>query len=136
METILLSIKPEYAELILAGTKQFEYRKRLATKPVEKIIIYETEPTMLIVGEVTVIETISGPPDSLWERTKERGGISPAKYQDYFMGCDTACAYHLGKVKRYRKPKKLSDFNIQHPPQSFVYITKNGEQILFSSEKS
>jgi len=127
METILLSIKPEYVELILAGTKQFEYRKKLATKPVEKIIIYETEPTMRIVGEVTVIETIAEPPDSLWERTKEQAGISPSKYQDYFMGCDTAYAYRLGKVTKYRHPKTLADFNIQHPPQSFVYVSKTDE---------
>jgi len=123
METILLSIKPEYVELILAGTKQFEFRKRLASKPVEKIIIYETEPTMRIVGEAIVIETISESPDSLWERTKELGGISPSKYQDYFMGCDVANAYRLGKVTKYNNPKKLADFNIQHPPQSFIYIS-------------
>jgi len=126
METILLSIKPEYVELILAGIKQFEYRKRLATKPVEKIIIYETEPTMQIVGEVTVIETISASPDSLWEKTKEQAGISPSKYQDYFMGCDTANAYRLGEVTKYSNPKKLADFNIQHPPQSFIYVSKTG----------
>ena len=124
METILLSVKPEYAKRILAGTKQFEYRKRLATKPVEKIIIYETVPTMKIVGEVIVVETISEAPESLWEKTKEKAGISSLKYHDYFMGCDTAYAYRLGKVTRYTAPKMLADFNILHPPQSFIYITK------------
>ena len=124
METILLSIKPEYAERILEGTKQFEFRKRLATKPVGKIIIYETVPTMRIVGEAAVIETISESPDSLWERTKTQAGISFSKFKDYFMGYDTANAYRLGEVVKYSTPKKLADYNIQHPPQSFVYVSK------------
>jgi len=122
METILLSIKPEYAERILAGTKQFEYRKRLAARPVEKIIIYETVPTMQVVGEVSVIETISEPPDDLWEKTKNQAGISSSKFRDYFRGCDTAYAYRLGQVLRYDYPKELAEFNMQHPPQSFVYL--------------
>ena len=123
METILLSVNPEYVERILAGDKQYEYRKKLANKPVGKIIIYATEPVMQIVGEVRVLNILSCSPSALWEKTKTKAGISRAKYRLYFKGCKTANAYCLGEVKKYEKPKQLADFNIHQPPQSFIYLS-------------
>jgi len=71
-----LSIKPEYVEGILNETKKFEFRKRLADKSVERIIIYSTLPIKQVVGEVQVINTVSTSPTALWEMTKEKAGIS------------------------------------------------------------
>ena len=69
MESILLSINPEYAERILIGSKKYEFRKKLANKPVNKILIYSTTPIMKVVGEVEVVKTISSSPSALWEHT-------------------------------------------------------------------
>lgn len=42
---VLMPIKPEYAEQILAGTKTFEYRKtRFKRNNVDAIVIYVTSP--------------------------------------------------------------------------------------------
>ncbi|MDR2515236.1 MAG: hypothetical protein LBD02_08565 [Christensenellaceae bacterium] len=126
METILLSIKPEYVERIFKGTKLFEYRKRLPRKGVKKIIIYVTFPIMKVVGEVEIIESLSGSPSSIWEKTKNNSGISRAKYREYFSNCKTAYAYQLGSVHKFDEEKTLKDFGVSNPPQSFVYI-KNWE---------
>ncbi len=133
METIILSIKPEYAERILAGVKKYEFRKRLANRDVDKIIIYSTTPIMKVVGEVEVIGVISSSPSALWEHTKELAGISREKYRKYFKGCKTAYAYQLGKVIQYNPPKQLCEFSVKLPPQSFVYmsiehLTKNSSK--------
>lgn len=122
VETIMLSIKPEYVERVLAGLKKYEFRKRLATKPVDKIIIYSTAPIMKVVGEVEVVKTISSSPSVLWENTKKFAGISRDKYRKYFKGSKVAYAYQLGKVIRYDSPKELSEFSIKVPPQSFIYL--------------
>lgn len=122
MASILLSIKPEYVNQILAGSKKFEFRKRLANKSIEKILIYSTAPIMQVVGEVQIAETISASPTALWKLTKENAGITRKKYREYFKGCKTAYAYRLGQVTTYSPPKDLSDFNLDQPPQSFVYI--------------
>ncbi len=122
METILLSINPEYVEEIFNETKKFEFRKRLADKPINKIIIYATLPMKRVVGEVQVIDTMSASPSALWEMTKKKAGISREKYRSYFRGCKIAYAYCLGEVKKYHSPKELSEFNINQPPQSFVYL--------------
>lgn len=123
MESILLSINPEYVEKIFAGSKKYEFRKRLANKAVGKILMYSTAPIMKVVGEVQIVETISDSPTALWECTKKFAGISRDKYRKYFKGCKVAYAYRLGQVIRYDPPKELSEFNISLPPQSFVYLS-------------
>ncbi|NLZ49742.1 MAG: hypothetical protein GX895_13380 [Clostridiales bacterium] len=122
METILLAINPEYVEKIFAGTKKYEFRKRLASRAIDKILIYSTAPIMKVVGEVQIVETISSSPTALWERTKKFAGISRDKYRKYFKGCKVAYAYQLGQVIKYDPPKELQDFNISSPPQSFIYL--------------
>ena len=123
MESILLSINPEYAERILIGSKKYEFRKKLANKPVNKILIYSTTPIMKVVGEVEVVKTISSSPSALWEHTKKFAGISRDKFRKYFKGCKVAYAYELGKVIQYNPPKGLNDFNVGLPPQSFIYLS-------------
>jgi predicted transcriptional regulator len=122
MDAILLSIKPEYVNRILDGSKKYEFRKRLANKSINKILIYSTSPVMKIVGEVQVIDTVSASISELWEETKEESGIALDKFRSYFQGCKTAYAYQLGKVKKYDRPKELVEFNIKRAPQSFMYL--------------
>lgn len=123
MESILLSINPEYVERILAGTKKYEFRKRLTNRTINKILIYSTAPMMKVVGEVEIVKTISSSPSALWECTKKFAGISRDKYRQYFKGCKVAYAYQLGKVVQYDLPKELSEFGISFPPQSFIYLS-------------
>lgn len=128
MEAILLSINPEYVERIFAGSKKYEFRKRLANRSVDKILIYSTAPIMKVVGEVQVIKTISSSPTALWECTKKFAGISRDKYRKYFKGCKVAYAYQLGKVIQYDTPKDLSEIGISLPPQSFIYLSGRENQ--------
>lgn len=122
MKALLLSIKPEYVEKILKGTKKFEYRKRLAKEDVSIIYIYSTSPAMKVVASVQIIGRLSASPTALWEKTKLMAGISRAKYRDYFHGCKIAYAYELGKVEIFESEKNLSEFGIDTAPQSFAYI--------------
>ena len=122
MKALLLSIKPEYVERILQGTKKFEYRKRLAKEDVSVIYIYSTYPSMKVVGSDQVIGRLSASPTALWDKTKARAGISRAKYRDYFRGCKVAYAYELGEVTIFDNPQALSMYGLDSAPQSFAYI--------------
>ena len=51
---ILLSINPEYSSQILQGTKKYEYRRQIAKRAVDEILIYSTAPDMKIIGSVKV----------------------------------------------------------------------------------
>lgn len=122
MGTILLSIKPEYVNRIIEGTKKYEYRRRIAKKKVDLIIIYCTHPIMKIVATVEIKGIVYAAPSTLWEQTKFAAGISRKKYREYFKNCKVAYAYKLGKVSVYDIPKDLKDFNLSFAPQSFVYV--------------
>ncbi len=122
MKAILLSIKPEYVAKILAGTKKYEYRKRLAQTESSIMIVYSTSPVMKVVAKVEICNTLSAAPSTLWEQTKNEAGISRRKYREYFKGCKTAHAYKLGKVEVFEPPKELSEFNITVAPQSYMYV--------------
>lgn len=122
MCTILLSIKPEYSKNIFNGTKKYEFRKKLAKKNIDKIIVYSSSPDKMVIGEVEVLGTLSLKPSLLWEMTKREAGISRIKYGEYFKNCKNAYAYILGEYIEYNEPKTLSEFGVFCAPQSFVYI--------------
>lgn len=122
MSTILISIKPEYVEKIFDGNKKHEYRRRLANKAVDKMIIYCTAPIKAVVGEVVVVGTISDTPEKLREQTKDFAGISKEKYFKYFSGKEKANCYVLGDCVKYDQPKKLEDFGINVAPQTWLYV--------------
>ena len=122
MATILLSIKPEYANKIFDGQKRYEYRKRIPKKEVSKIIVYSSAPKQAVIGEIEVIKTLKMKPTPLWNSTKANAGISRSKYRKYFSGCTAAYAFVIGSFEKYPTSKSLADFNIQSAPQSFVYL--------------
>lgn len=122
MCTVLLPIKPEYANRIIDKSKLYEYRKNSCKKKIDKIVIYSTAPVKKIIGEVEVKEVICDSPDRLWEKTENYSGISKSKYMKYFEHKSIAYAYKLGKVIAYDNPKELKDIGICFYPQSYVYL--------------
>lgn len=119
---LLMSINPQHVNNILAGTKRFEYRKTKCKEDVDSIIIYSTSPVMQIVAEVEVTGIIQDSPQTVWTKTSSASGIDKDFFDSYYSGRDTAVAYALGKVKRFKKPRQLSDFGLKSAPQSYVYI--------------
>ncbi len=124
MSKILLSIKPEYVERILNGTKQYEFRKRLA-KDVTKIVVYSTAPVKRVVAEVEVVGTIECAEQKLWDLTHEHAGIDRKRFHEYFCDCKNACAYVLGNVDIFDSPKSLEEYGLSLAPQSFIYIIED-----------
>ncbi len=125
MASILLSIKPEFAEKILRGEKRYEFRRKLCQKEVDKIYIYETSPVKRVVGEAVVIEKLQGDKEMIWERTKDFAGVTREGFEQYFADMKTAGAYCLGKVTAYEIAKNIKSFGISAAPQSFVYVEES-----------
>lgn len=122
MNSIIISINPKHVKNILNGTKKYEYRTIKAKKKINKIIIYETSPIKKIVAEVELIEILENTPSIIWQSTKNFSGIDKDFFDNYFKNRNNAYAYKLGEIKKYDRPKKLSDFGLTVAPQSFVYI--------------
>ncbi|SDD60230.1 ASCH domain-containing protein [Peptococcus niger] len=122
MSTMLLSIKPKYANVILQGKKEYEFRKKRCRDGVTKIVFYSSSPQKQVVGEAEIKEIIEGSPTKIWEIAKHAAGITRKAFYDYYRGRHTAVAYKLKNVVVYEEPKELSDYGISHAPQSYVYL--------------
>ncbi|MDI6796821.1 MAG: ASCH domain-containing protein, partial [Desulfatibacillaceae bacterium] len=107
---VLLSIKPEYANKIMAGDKQYEFRKgRFKRGGIQTIIVYATLPVGKVIGEFSVDDILEGTPESLWEKTHETAGISRANFTNYFANSFIGFAIKVGKVKCYDHPIDINE---------------------------
>ena len=122
MATVLLAIKPEFVERIFSGEKKFEFRRNVARRAVDNIVIYATRPVCAVVGVVDVCGIVSGAPDVVWAQTCVSAGIGRDFFDSYFRGRDVAYAYKLGRVVRFDVPRPLTDFGVRTAPQGLVYI--------------
>ncbi len=119
---MLLSINPEHVENIFNGKKLYEFRKVRCKDTVDRIIIYATAPQQMVVGEAEIDGIIEDEINAVWRQTKDFAGISYAFFRSYYKGKKKAVAYRLRNVAEYDQPKKLSEYGIVYPPQSFIYL--------------
>ncbi len=119
---IMLSIHPEFVEEILNKEKEYEYRRKIPKKPIEKIYIYATFPVKKVVAEATVSEIIKLPPKELWEATQNKAGVDEEYFNKYFSDSFIGYAYKLSNIKIYEVPLDVSSFGLKNAPQSFVYL--------------
>lgn len=122
----LLSIRPVYANQILAGTKTIELRKSamgLAARDV--VLVYSSAPEQQLSFwfRIRAVETL--PIAQMWERHANLLGISHDDYQNYFADAATATGLHVGETHALR-PIPLAE--IQRavpgfvPPQGMIWL--------------
>lgn len=121
----MLSIKPKYSDLIVAGTKRVEFRRVWAAHEVGLIAVYSSTPTQRIVALVNVTEVVRASPTKLWSYCSARGGaLTKKELRAYLEGKAEGYAVLLGKVRKLKKPldpnRLVSGFSA---PQSFRYLT-------------
>lgn len=124
MKTVLLSIKPEFAEKIFDGTKKYEFRKSIfKNSDVQKVIVYASSPVQKVIGEFSIVDILNDDIETIWKKTALQSGITHDFYLSYFANKEKAYAIKIGKTMRYKKARALSDFNLSFAPQSFAYLS-------------
>lgn len=123
----IISIHPNFANAILAGTKTVELRRRIP--PIEvgtRLWIYATRPTAAIVGSAIVSAILRDTPDAVWKSVSNKAALERVEFDHYFDGTNVAIGITLCTVKRVshigieRLRKWRSGF---HPPQVLSKIT-------------
>jgi predicted transcriptional regulator len=121
--SILLSIKPEFAEKIFRGEKKYEYRKTLFKSPlVKRVVVYASSPVSKIIGEFEIEEILTLDIESLWMRTSQYSGIDKDFYDQYFCTKNIGHAIRIRNAKKYQNSLGLEDYNLRYAPQSFIYL--------------
>jgi len=120
---VLLSIKPEFANKIFDGTKKYEFRKSIFKRnDVKTVVVYASSPMQQVIGEFEIVEILYMEVELLWKITHPFAGINKNFYDEYFANKEMAFAIQVGEVRKFSKPKRLSDYDFDYAPQSFAYL--------------
>ena len=128
----LMSIKPQFAKAIMAGTKKVELRHKPMADNITHAIIYPTKPDGLIIGAFGIDGYVTATPNSIWRRFGSVSGITRDGFFSYFDGRETATAILVGQLSRPPKPIPLQHaLGLQRGPQSFQYVdSKQASELL------
>jgi predicted transcriptional regulator len=126
-ETVLLSILPQWADAILDGKKEWEYR-RVAPR-VDKgtrLVLYASHRRCAIVGEATIERIIYEPVNDLLRHTIHETPHTRDEVKEYFKGLDCGSAIAVYKPRAYATPITLDDIRKAvpgyRPPQSYQFL--------------
>lgn len=133
-EVALISVKPEYAERILAGSKRVEFRRAAFGRKVTHLVLYATKPTGRLVAMCEVSRVHRGAPAELWKSFGSVGGIGADRYWAYYRGAPDAVAIGIASVRRLADGLTLSDLGIDGPPaQSYRYVDRGRAERLLTA---
>ncbi len=126
----LLSIHPNYVELIRNGVKRVEFRRRTFARTISHIVIYSTAPVQRLTGFCEIEQVVTGAPTTLWSSYGHVGGITREALLKYLTGLNTAVAIIIKNFIPLPKWPALPEINIKRPPQSFQYLDNSAFRFL------
>jgi predicted transcriptional regulator len=131
---ILLSIAPEFAKKIAAGTKTTELRRRFPKVPIGTFIyLYATLPVGAVIGRAQIGQIESDSPSILWKKYKTVIGISKPSFDKYFDKREIGFAISIVGYQEIRAVKLeelralINGFVV---PQSYRYLDDDMEKKL------
>lgn len=141
MKTLLMSIKPCYSQAILAGEKTVEFRRVFgdAAAAADQVIIYESSPTMRIVGSFGIERVHTGLPYDYVRNVAVASGRLPGidfnLYMSYMQGSKSATAIYIKDVIRYEIPIDPRQIDPKfYPPQSYRWMPEALADVVEKAE--
>lgn len=124
---ILISLKPEFADLIFDGIKTAELRKRISSEFEDRdVFVYVSSPICELRGGFRVGEVWSGSPLEVWNMVHELAGISAEEYHRYYDAANVAYALEVLDVWKFANPISLGRLREKFPgfsaPQSYRFV--------------
>lgn len=126
---LLISVRPQYAEKILAGEKTVELRRRFpVTASGMNALLYSSSPVSAVVGAATIKRVTKIRVTQIWKNHGDEACISRKDFDEYFFDLDFGFVLSLRDVQPFGchlTSSLLHDMYGIVPPQSYRYL--NGE---------
>lgn len=125
---LFISIRPNYVDALVAGTKTVELRR---TRPDvvrgDRVLIYSSSPVMSLLATAVVDGVSVARPSEIWTRFRDEVGVSRREFDEYFVGAASASAIELRDVSLLPEAVDLAELRRRwrgfHPPQAFRYVS-------------
>lgn len=127
-ENVLLSVKPQFVQMMVDGTKKVELRKSFPHNKIEKVFLYESMPSQIIRYYFIPTEIVRIPKNALWNKVKDICGLSREEFTRYFAGKDVAIGIFFDEVKKI-KNTSLIDIRMS-APQNYAFLEKKAMQVI------
>ena len=124
-KVLLFSIKPKFSELIRAGVKTVELRKKKPKLVSGFALIYESSPKKTISFLVKIKKIDCAPKGIVWKKYRKKCGITKKYFFDYYRGNRQGVAILIDRViplKKIISRERLMRCNLA-PPQDYRYAT-------------
>ncbi len=133
---VVLSLKPRYAEAILAGVKTVELRRTMPKIEVPTLaLLYATTPVRALLGTCVIANVRSASLAALWIDYGAQSDLCHHEFEHYFEGVAAGTALELANPQAFSQPIPLHDLRTRpngfRPPQSYYYVdTRIGKQLM------
>ena len=125
---MLLSVKPEFANLIIEGKKTVELRRKF---PIDKVIggmavIYASSPIQKIIGYACIENVLYLNLDEIWYQYAKQCRVERSFFDRYFDNLQYGFAVQLTKPVQFKKQVSLQELKDKYsiaPPQSYRYLS-------------
>ncbi len=126
-QPLLLSLKPDYADLVFDGLKEAELRRRISSCMENRdVFIYVTSPVRQLRGGFRVGQVWSGTPKQVWRQVSKLARVHKRDFDAYYAGRTVAYALEITDVWEYKNPASLNKLGDRFPdfvvPQSWRYV--------------
>lgn len=128
VEPVLMSLKPEYYELVWRGLKRHEFRRRYLTGRPTIWYVYLTAPVSRLCAVIDLDEAITGTPQRIAEIAEQTRAGNGASVYEYLQNLERGFALPITRVREYpgftaaELTNMLGSF---HPPQGYILVTKH-----------
>lgn len=129
----LLAIKPEFANKILSGDKEYEFRRSSFknAQDIDFVYLYSSSPVMKIVGGFSTDRIVEANPSQLWQLFNEQAGIDYDRFMEYFDEVETGYAIQIDDTYQFEEPIDPKEvFDEFSAPVSFLYLDKEHSKKL------
>jgi len=131
---VLMSIRPEFAEAMIRGTKTVEFRRRFSKRHAgARVWFYASKPVQSLVLTARISHVQQARTEALWASQKSRAGITEETFAQYFTGARSGFAVSLEDLEPLVNPITLDrirqacpDFR---PPQAFRVMDRGSSLV-------
>ena len=128
MSQVIISLRPEYGELVVSGSKTVELRNRIVRVDSGTTMwIYITRPVGEIVARASIRSVIHDSPLAIWTRFCKQMCIDHEVFYNYVGDREQVSALVLEDVRKMENPVAIGSIRrvvrAFHPPQFYARIT-------------